>query len=549
MADTLDSAREFGRITAETCAELRALWPVVEPAVPRILDIMYAHILNQADLKALFVNQDRIDGARKRQAQHWQRLFAGVFDGDYVASVERIAATHARIGLQPSFYISTYLIALEEIHALIVDTFTGRMMGSTGRKRVSQAIQAVDRAVLFDLQLVVTAYLAETGVGFRSRLEALADQFGEAINGFTGTLNTSAGTLTTNAEFLLGSANSTSAEASALSETADQSSSNMQAVASAAEEITASIGEITRQTQQAADNTAVAVTTVGRAGEIVETLNTTATRIGDVVNLIQSIAGQTNLLALNATIEAARAGDAGKGFAVVAGEVKALSAQTAKATDDIRVQVNAVQGVVSQIADAMTDIAQAVDRIRETTGAIADAVDQQGQATQEISRSAAAAAAGAADMTDGARKVLSIAEQTAANARDVSTASVDLREGTARLSQQSGMFMEKIRTADRREQERYPIDAEATLTVDGTILSGRLRDISAGGAQIRADAAKLPPNPTVIVLRIPGSPVDTRVRIVGSRDSVINLAFVNPVDGDIAVRWFVANRGPRSKAA
>ena len=196
------------------------------------------------------------------------------------------------------------------------------------KARLEQAIRSVDRAVFFDLQLVVSGYLSETANDFHVRLEDLANQFGSVIKGFTEGLASSARGLTVNANEMLTIANAATEEAAGLNAGAEHSSANIQAVAAAAEQITASIGEISRQTQQASDNTGAAVTTVGRAGDIVEALSATASRIGDVVNLIQNIAGQTNLLALNATIEAARAGDAGKGFAVVAGEVKALSAQT-----------------------------------------------------------------------------------------------------------------------------------------------------------------------------------------------------------------------------
>lgn len=328
----------------------------------------------------------------------------------------------------------------------MINHYTRGVVTRAGRQRLERAIRAVDRAVLFDLQLVVGGYLQENRAKYRRRLDELDDRFGMAINSFTDGVTDAARDLDTSSGEMLTAANTATLDAAGLSASADQSSMNMQAVASAAEQISASIGEISRQTQQAAANTDAAVETVGRAEQIVETLNTTAARIGDMVNLIQSIAGQTNLLALNATIEAARAGDAGRGFAVVAGEVKALSAQTARATDDIRVQVGAVRGVVAEIANAMLGIVHAVDRIRESTSSITGAVEQQGSATREISQSVAAAAAGAAEITGGARNLETVAGHTAGTTRDVANASSDLTRRMRELTEQATGLIASIRT-------------------------------------------------------------------------------------------------------
>lgn len=103
MADDLTAQLEFGRITPETCETLRAVWPLVDGAMVPLLDMMYAHILKQSELKALFTSEAMVASARQRQHQHWRRLFSGTYDDDYIASVRRIAVTHARIGLERRF--------------------------------------------------------------------------------------------------------------------------------------------------------------------------------------------------------------------------------------------------------------------------------------------------------------------------------------------------------------------------------------------------------------------------------------------------------------
>jgi methyl-accepting chemotaxis protein len=548
MANDLTAQLAFSRITGETSETLRQVWPLIDAAMTPLLDLMYDHILRQPELKALFTNDSIIKSARERQHQHWRRLFSGSYDQEYIASVRRIAITHARIGLEPSFYISTYLLALEEIHALVINAYGRGYATNTSRRRLEHALRAIDRAVMFDLQLVVSGFLEENAAAYRRRLGELADQFGGVIDTFTDGVTVAVRGLNASSEEMLTAANTATTAAGGLSASADQSSMNMGAVASAAEQITASIAEISRQTQQAAVNTGAAVETVSHAEEVVNTLNVTAARIGDVVNLIQSIAGQTNLLALNATIEAARAGDAGRGFAVVAGEVKALSGQTARATEDIRVQVDAVRGVVAQIAEAMGGIVQAVERIRESTTSIAGAVEQQGAATREISQSVAAAAAGAAEITEGARNLASVAGQTAGTARDVANASADLTKRTVALTGQATDFIGKIRTADRRDEPRQPVAAEGRMIADGVTLNGLMVNISNGGAAIRADATRLPTNPREIRLIVLGA-IDAPMRVVNASGGIINLAFLNRAQGETAARWFASRADSKSLAA
>lgn len=170
----------------------------------------------------------------------------------------------------------------------------------------------------------------------------------------------------------------------------------IQAVAAGAEELSASVSEISQQVSHTAHLAGTAVEQVRSTGGIVAGLSGQAAQIGEVVGLIQGIAGQTNLLALNATIEAARAGESGRGFAVVASEVKALAAQTAKATDQIRAQIVATQDATQQAVEAIGSIGVTIRSLDEAAAAIAAAVEEQSAVTREMSGSMQTASQGAA---------------------------------------------------------------------------------------------------------------------------------------------------------
>ncbi|HQF31088.1 MAG TPA: PAS domain-containing methyl-accepting chemotaxis protein [Hyphomicrobiales bacterium] len=216
-----------------------------------------------------------------------------------------------------------------------------------------------------------------------------------------------------NANGRAGSAASASTEASA----------NVQTVAAAAEELVASIGEISRQVDQASAIAQKAVHEATSSGTIINGLSDDAQSIGDVIQLIDSIAAQTNLLALNATIEAARAGEAGKGFAVVASEVKNLASQTTKATEDISARILSVQESTEGAVTAIDAIKEIINQISDISAGIAAAIEEQSAVTRDISDNMQTASRGVTVITDNVQAISAATQQIDAAARKVRDAS------------------------------------------------------------------------------------------------------------------------------
>jgi methyl-accepting chemotaxis protein len=224
-------------------------------------------------------------------------------------------------------------------------------------------------------------------------------------------------------------------------------SMSVESVASASEELSASISDISQQVTHAAGIASRAVNQARETDGTVQGLVKSASQIGEVVGLINSIAAQTNLLALNATIEAARAGDAGRGFAVVASEVKSLAGQTAKATEEISEQIADIRKVAGEAVDAIKGIGSIIGEVSEVATAIAAAVQQQGAATQDISRNTHHAAEGTKHVSDNITGVKADADAAAAAAEDVKVASKTLEIQSQQLGSQVTQFLGKIRAA------------------------------------------------------------------------------------------------------
>ncbi len=280
-----------------------------------------------------------------------------------------------------------------------------------------------------------------------AEMRKLADEFEAAVGEIVRTVSTASTELEASAITLTKTAEQTGQLSGRVEAASEEASSNVKSVAAATDEMTASIGEISRQVQESNRIAGEAVNQAEATDARINELSKAALRIGDVVNLITTIAEQTNLLALNATIEAARAGDSGRGFAVVAQEVKALAAQTARATNEISSQIAGMQLATQDSVVAIKQIGTTIGRISEIAATIATSVEQQGGATQEIARNVEQAARGTSEVATNIVDVNKGARETGSASAQVLSSAQSLSGESNRLKLEVGKFLDTVRSA------------------------------------------------------------------------------------------------------
>ena len=304
------------------------------------------------------------------------------------------------------------------------------------RNAIAAAQLRAEQSATHERQMARAQYI-ETSIG----------GFEHAIEDVVASVSEAAARLQSTARHMADTSGQTTQRATMVAAASEQATRNVQTVASAAEELSASIREISHQVNQATQVIAEGVRQSRESNEQVRGLTSTAERIGAVIGIIGDIAGQTNLLALNATIEAARAGEAGKGFAVVASEVKALAAQTTKATDEIAAQIKDIQTATQLAARSIETVTDTIGRVNETAAAIASAVEEQGAATQEISRNVLQAAQGTQEVSGNIATVSEAAQSTGMAAAQVLNSAESLARNGDVLKERVQDFLGRVRVA------------------------------------------------------------------------------------------------------
>ncbi len=276
----------------------------------------------------------------------------------------------------------------------------------------------------------------------------------------------------------------------ALAELVNVANGDARQLASATEELAHSSSEIGRQVQMAGDLTNQATSAAHDAGRSIEGLNSSSSEIGTVVGLIAKIAKQTNLLSLNATIEAARAGEAGRGFAVVANEVKALSVETQKATDEITRRVEKLQGDAQASIEALARISTVIDGIRPVFTAIAAAVEEQIATTENLSQNAATTSQFIEQVSAGTGEITSATEMASRESQEIDRSGKTAASLVTKLRTRLAIFLRQTEIGDRRQCDRMPCDLAVTLERPQGPIVGRTVDLSEGGLLFQPEAGE-----------------------------------------------------------
>jgi methyl-accepting chemotaxis protein len=389
----------------------------------------------------------------------------------------------------------------------------------------------------------------------RSRRQDAMDththDFGSSVTGVMAGLGSAAGNMRKAAAIMSESAAAVHSEASETAQGAAKSSADLTAVAAAVEEFTASVGEISRQVEVASGVATQAVQRAETSQITIRGLADSTARIGNVIRLIDSIAGQTNLLALNATIEAARAGDAGKGFAVVAGEVKALAAQTAKATAEIGAQIETVRAATDDTVAAMNEIGGIIGRMGEVSIAISAAVEEQSVTTREIASSIQGVAVSTAQAAEAMGNVVKVADRAGEASRNILTEAGEIGSESEKLRVEVEDFLTAVQndSGERRRFERIQGKGVVVMLrlAGGTSVKAAIQDLSRTGVALRCDETVVIGRAAEVDLPDAGGTVSGHVTRVA--DGVVAIAFASGPDALVRIDRALASLSGAQMAA
>ncbi len=483
-SDHLASRLSFMQLDAPARGRIKGMHDDIVASLPGALEAFYAQLRGSPDTQGFFSSEKQIDGAKQRQSSHWDRIAKGEFDQSYVSAVTKVGEIHARIGLEPRWYIGGYALILEKI---ITDVLTARWPKTRFGGKVAGApdraaeISALVKAALLDMDYAISVYLEasetarlkveeqakaleraqaterEKAVGYVSQgMAALAkgdltfrigsdipaeygqirDNFNEAMDRLEETI----ATIKQNSAAIAASSQEINSGAEDLSLRTEQQASALEESAATTEELAASVktsAQASRRSVALADDATRIARTGGtivkNATDAMARIEEASKKISEITGVIDGIAFQTNLLALNAAVEAARAGDAGRGFAVVAAEVRALAQRSSDAAKDIT-------GLIASSDAEVTEGVKLVRLAGETLEQIVDASAAVSATVEEIASASGEQANGIEEMSQTVSHMDEITQQNAALSEQSAASARTLLDQIAQLNRMISTF-------------------------------------------------------------------------------------------------------------
>jgi methyl-accepting chemotaxis protein len=487
---------EFMQLDAKSCERIRQIKTIIDRELPAGLDKFYESLRATSEVKRFFDSESHIARAKGAQVGHWAAISAGRFDDNYVSKVRTIGLTHARIGLEPRWYIGGYAVIMDHlIKAVVSEIWPKGLMQRGGKEagEAGEALSALVKAVLLDMDFAVSVYMeAAEEARLKAEAEVLAKERALVANSVGAGLSQLAAMDLTHrmssdlpeayrklqadfnsaieqleralqgvrgsAQAIDGGAREISTAAEDLSRRTEQQASSLEQTAAALDEITATVRKTAEGAAQARGVVSAAKTDAERSGEVVRKaieamggIEKSSQQISQIIGVIDEIAFQTNLLALNAGVEAARAGDAGKGFAVVASEVRALAQRSADAAKEIKALILASSRQVESGVTLVGQTGEALQRIVREVTEISTLVS-------EIAASAQEQATGLSQVNSAVNQMDQVTQQNAAMVEQSTAASHSLAQESAELNRLVSRFRV---TSSAKSPVHTPVHAPA----------------------------------------------------------------------------------------